>query len=353
MGGVSLRDALRMILEPSEFAKYVKLPRRRRERLLRGASGLEPCELPYLPSRRSIGCELPLVVNSVGLGGLAHLRQSQFGPARRSLVTANRVSVREGLSSRLLSQLAIPHVLAPDLVHTIRGDGPALVARAQPLIDPGAPTAVVQFSEAAVHGLNARDVAQALLRSRVLMDHAIKFFPAGSAPGHDRLSLYEAVCDELVRAAPGLEVSILRGAHPLEKAGVIAAANLVIGTSLHVMILAIAFDVPHVGLILPKLTCYADTWGDLYPYGASIMELSETVPYALRLADEASMPSLGSRLASRAQANLQTALVALHGKPTGHCQDGDARRAFVEMHSARGYRERIGFALHRLRTPLA
>ena len=200
--------------------------------------------------------------------------------------------MRDQGSSRLLSDLGVEHRLLPDAVHALGVLDPAER-------DPRAETAIVQISSARLRMLGHARVARALTRSPQLAGRPVHLLLAGTATGHDAVRDYELVA----RAAPGVE--ILRERRPWELVDHIRRARVVIGTSLHVRIVAAAYGVPRVSLAKPKPTRYARLWDPGMPFGVELGELDAAVEAALERAARPEAAEHAQRLALAAHENLE------------------------------------------------
>src|SRR5690606_41580614 len=102
-------------------------------------------------------------------------------------------------------------------------------------------------------------------RSPRLVEAKLRFVLAGTASGHDSVADYEQVIAHLTELAPRVDVDIASERRPYDLVDRIAGAGLVIATSLHVRIVACAYDVPRVSLARPQPTQYARTWAPELP----------------------------------------------------------------------------------------
>ena len=85
----------------------------------------------------------------------------------------------------------------------------------------------------------------------------------------------------------------------------IRRARVVIGTSLHVRIVAAAYGVPRVSLAKPKPTRYARLWDPGMPFGVALGELDAAVEAALARASRPEAAEHAERLALAAHENLE------------------------------------------------
>ena len=168
--------------------------------------------------------------------------------------------------------------------------------------DPGSRLAVVQLSGAALRTLGHAEVAAALAGSRALRGLRIRLVAAGVARGHDSLADYALLMDELRRIDRGIDVAIAHERRPLAVVDRLRSARVVIGTSLHVRIIAAAYGVPRVTLTRPKASRYAETWDPDMPHDVSLGALDGAV--AAALAEGARPAAHAAALARRAHEHL-------------------------------------------------
>jgi hypothetical protein len=290
VGRVDLRRAYKMSASPEAWAEFEAAPEARQRALLARATGGAPPLSPYIP----LASEYPrnagavTVLNSVGIVG-----------ARRAAIAALRnataVAVRDDSSSALLTELGIAHRLVPDAVHAISRQYPAER-------DAGADTAIVQISSARLRMLGHARVGRALARSPQLRGRPVRLLLAGTATGHDAVEDYEAV----VRAARGADVAIVADRRPLALVEHIRRARVVVGTSLHVRIVAAAYGVPRVSLSKPKPTRYARLWDAEMPFDVALDELDDAAAAAIARAATPAAAEHADRLSRAAHENLET-----------------------------------------------
>lgn len=287
-GGTSMSDAHRMASPVN--AEY------RADAASQSAS-------PYLPrpTRYEATTTVPYVVNSVGVSAIAGLHGARRTEALTALREASFLSVRENTSSLALRRERIPHVVAPDLVHT-------LPIHFQPDGDPQRDIALVQSKESLIRRVGVEHFARGIADSKSLMSYSVRLFSAGEAQGHDSTKLLHEVADQILRVRPGATVSVSSAVSALDKASEIARAGLWVGTSLHGYIISTAFSVPRVGLWLPKLRQYSDSWGVPFPSNAKLSQLESAVS-AARLSHRRNPGAkIADILALRADQNMRHAV---------------------------------------------
>ncbi|ODT42414.1 MAG: hypothetical protein ABS62_03150 [Microbacterium sp. SCN 70-200] len=312
VAGVAMYAAYGMLGTLQQSAGFSDAPRRVRRRIIRDESGARLTDLAYLPrmSSRGVLRPLPLVVNSVGLSGIRSLQRDMRASAETALREADFVSVRDKSSSALLDELGVPHRLAPDLVHTLRLDHETWASPQARETARHSGHVIVQMSEAVLSG-RTDELANALLDAPALAGRELRFLPAGTAPRHDSIELYAAVIQAMKSRNPALDASVSTAVSALEKAREIATSSLVLGTSLHAMIISMSFDVPHVGLEIEKVARYASAWTDPMPTRVRINDLSSAVDRALALEARSRDASTGVKLAHAAANNMQDAISAI------------------------------------------
>ena len=272
VGAVDPVRAYRMSAPPREYRRYARGSARRRAALLRRATGGVPMLSPYIPSPldhpRNAGAIS--VLSSVGLSGVRGIEDEARREALFALLRGQTfISVRDRGSSRLLERLGIEHALAPDAVHALGVLWPAER-------DPGAGVAVVQISSAILRQLGHAEVGARIAASRELRGRPVRLLLAGTATGHDTVADYEA----LMRHAPGVDLEILEGRRPLDVVDQIRSARVVVGTSLHVRIIAAAYGVPRVTLSRWKPTQYARAWDADMPFDVGLDDLDAAIAAA-------------------------------------------------------------------------
>jgi Polysaccharide pyruvyl transferase len=296
VGRVDVTRAYRMSARPRAWRRYERRSEAARARILCRAAGGPPPPSPYipLPAAYPRNAGTPAVLNSVGIAGVRGIEPGRREAVVAALRGAAAIAVRDRGSSRLLSDLGIEHRLLPDAVHALGVLEPAER-------DPRAETAIVQISSARLRLLGHARVARAIARSPQLARRPVRLLLAGTATGHDAVRDYEAV----VRAARGADVQILRERRPAALVDHIRRARVVIGTSLHVRIVAAAYGVPRVSLAKPKPVRYARLWDPDMPFGVGLAELDAAVEAAVARARRPEAAEHAQRLSLLAHDNLE------------------------------------------------
>jgi polysaccharide pyruvyl transferase WcaK-like protein len=296
VGRVDLRRAFRMSATEEEWRAFGASPEAEQLAIMRRAVGGAPMVSPYipLPSEYPRNAGALTVLNSVGIAGVRGVAPVRREALIAGLRGASAITVRDGGSSRLLTDLGIDHRLAPDAVHALG------------VLDPfersgGEDTAIVQISNARLRMLGHANVGRTLAASPALRGRPVRLLLAGTATGHDTVDGYEQVA----RAARGLDVEILDERRPLALVDHIRRARVVVGTSLHVRIVAAAYGVARVSLAKPKPTRYARLWDAEMPFNVAVEDLDDAVEAALARAETAEAAEHAARLALAAHENLE------------------------------------------------
>ena len=311
---------------PRAYRRYLRGSARRRAAILRRAVGGAPVVSPYIPAPVDypLNAGVVTVLNSAGLAGLRHADPEH----RRHVVSVLRgqtfVAVRDRASSDFLARRGIAHRLVPDAVHALGVLAPAERDR-------DSDVAIVQASRSALHRLGHATVAARLAASPQLRGLKLRLLPAGTAPGHDSVADYEALARQLRRAAPRADVAILETRRPLELVDHIRRARVVIGTSLHVRIVASAYGVPRVTLAKRKPTEYARTWDSDMPFDVSLAGLDHAIEAAVARAGRPESAARSDELARRAHEHLAgladgVMTMARTQTPADAAKRADARR---------------------------
>ena len=103
---------------------------------------------------------------------------------------------------------------------------------------------------------------------------------------------------------------MLEDRRPLALVDHIRRARVVIGTSLHVRIVAAAYGVPRVSLAKPKPTRYARLWDPDMPFDVALEQLDAAIAAALARAERPEAAEHAAGLSRAAHENLE-ALAAL------------------------------------------
>ena len=276
IGSIDLRRAYRLSAAPEALARFDRANPLTRARILRRAVGGVRVEAPYIPDLTPGALT---IVNSAGLSGIRWLPAGRRDRLTALLRTRSSISVRDGASSRVLTNAGIEHDLAPDAVHAVNRLWPGER-------DPRSDVAVVQVSRGILAQLRLERLADALAASPTLAKLRIRFLLAGTANGHDAAEDLERLAAAVRRAAPGRDIALLEARRPRELVEEIRRAKVVVASSLHVRIVAAAFGIGRVSLARPKTTRYARTWDADMPFDVGPDGLDAAVARAIARAEE-------------------------------------------------------------------
>ncbi len=276
IGSIDLRRAYRLSAAPEALARFDRANPLTRARILRRAVGGVRVEAPYIPDLTPGALT---IVNSAGLSGIRRLPAGRRDRLIALLRTRSSISVRDGASSRFLTNAGIEHDLAPDAVHAVNRLWPGER-------DPRSDVAVVQVSRGILAQLGLERRADALAASPTLAKLRIRFLLAGTANGHDAAEDLERLAAAVRRAAPGRDIALLEARRPRELVEEIRRAKVVVASSLHVRIVAAAFGIGRVSLARPKTTRYARTWDADMPFDVGPDGLDAAVARAIERAEE-------------------------------------------------------------------
>ena len=276
IGSIDLRRAYRLSASPEALARFDRANPLTRARILRRAVGGVRVEAPYIPDLTPGALT---IVNSAGLSGIRWLPAGRRDRLIALLRTRSSITVRDGASSRFLTNAGIEHDLAPDAVHAVNRLWPGER-------DPRSDVAVVQVSRGILAQLGLERLAAAIAASPALAALRIRLLLAGTANGHDAAEDLERLAALVRRAAPGRDVALLEARRPRELVEEIRRAKVVVASSLHVRVVAAAFGIGRVSLVRPKTTRYARTWDADMPFDVGPDGLDAAVARAIARAEE-------------------------------------------------------------------
>ncbi|GAA4725200.1 hypothetical protein GCM10023350_04590 [Nocardioides endophyticus] len=300
IGGTTLESALRMSKSPAEYAAFRAADPVDKRALMRAALHGAELASPYIPTPGAFGRNAAAisVLNSVGIAGARglapHVREEVFEVLR----TTDVVSVRDRESSDFLSRIGVRHTLAPDVVHAI-----SLLEPYDP--DPGSDVVVVQFSTRLLRRFGHERLARELVGSAHLGGLRIRLLMAGAASSHDSVEDLERVAEHVRALDAGREVEVLTDRRPLDIVHQIREARVVIGTSLHVRIIAAAYGLPRVTMRRAKPTRYATHWDAQMPFDVRIEDLGDAIGAALAAGTRAEVRAGSERLSRLADENVR------------------------------------------------
>lgn len=245
-----------------------------REEVLSEATGTKVRDSAYMPrpSSHKGSAAAAFVLNSVGLSAIGRVGGARRAALDATLREATFISVRDARSHSFLTSVGIEHLFVPDLAHLVSD-----VYEPNRIDDA---YALVQVPEFAVKAHGADNWARSIAESLTGTGLGIRFFMAGTAPGHDTVTTAE----RLAEVASGMlgndvTVSTARGVWP--RVDEIANASLWLGGSLHGRIISSSYGVPRVSIGSRKTDAYAASWDSGMPFGATPDNVSHAVSTAL------------------------------------------------------------------------
>jgi hypothetical protein len=299
VGGTDLRSAFRMSAAPDLYREYQRSSPAGRDEILRRAVGDVHVASPYIPSLASYprNAGAISVLNSVGVSGIRGAERYRREELIALVRAGTLISVRDKESSTYLTELGIEHRLIPDAVHAISVLRPAER-------NPDSDVAIFQASRSILTGLGHANVAAALVGSSHLDGLRIRLLMAGTAAGHDSVADFEQVIAHAKRIDPGVDIEILAERRPFDLCDRMREARVVIGTSLHVRIIACAYGIPRVTLSRTKPTRYARVWDPHMPFDVSLAGLDAAVGAAMEAAERPEVIARSRELSQLAHDNL-------------------------------------------------
>jgi len=224
------------------------------------------------------------------------------------------VTVRDQWSLDQLATLGIHADLAPCVVSLM----PRLLAA--PTVDD--PPLVLQLADH-VDGALVDAVIQEVADLATSRAWPVVVIVAGLAAGHDSLS---GAARHVARLrAAGCRADLMSGVAPLATCATVAGASLVVSSSLHLRILAMAYGVRRMSLAAVKADRYVSTWDDGGAHASRADEVSAALADAVRV-DDGTLLAVARR-SEEAAGRAVEALSGLFGASTGGPVADDERRA--------------------------
>ena len=248
--------------------------------------------MPYVVERDAVAPSGRLIFNAVGGVEWTTLSAAQRGEVKAALSQADWVSVRDHVTQATLHAEGIDVPLCPDpavMVAACCGD----VIRTHQQQD--AVQAMLQafpqgylacqFSADFGDDATLDSLAQGVSRVLAATGLGLVLFRAGAAPWHDDPALYEQLQQRLSAGRTRFFTSL----HLWDICALIAASRGVVGSSLHARIVALAYGLPRVSLLLPqqgprpdKRTAFTETWEPLaLPRSVAAGQIEAAVMQAL------------------------------------------------------------------------
>ncbi|WP_158769088.1 polysaccharide pyruvyl transferase family protein [Paraglaciecola sp. L1A13] len=224
-------------------------------------------EFPYIPPKSVFKHKIKLAFNTVG-GGISGLSVKDQTDVTNRLKSADYISVRDKRTQHNLES-KIDAVLYPDSVFLISEliSSDFLNKEISPSIKDVKDKPYFCF-QASPHkvGSEVGEVVDALIQIAKLRNEKIVLLPIGYASGHDDVYYLRQIQKRL--EGEGL---LLQDLNVWEIMYTIKNASLFIGTSLHGIITAMAFNVPHFGLNpnISKVNSFLKDWS-IFPFNRSM-----------------------------------------------------------------------------------
>ncbi|HHT5678567.1 TPA: polysaccharide pyruvyl transferase family protein [Raoultella planticola] len=241
-------------------------------------------DYPYIPNKRSFKNNVKVIYNTVG--GNPPVTE------KHNIISADYVSVRDDRTLKYLSNFCAPR-LVPDSVlmasAVIDDDFFSTVVRKEIRDKIGHDFISVQACPYKVD-FTAAQMAKELERAVETHSVNVVLLPIGYASGHD-----DAIFLEKVNACANNKFILLSDLNVWEIMFVISKSQAYFGTSLHGVITAMSFIVPHFSINeqIEKLTSFLHTWS-VYPYNKPISMFDMTE--ALSLSEEKNTSDLKDAL---------------------------------------------------------
>lgn len=219
----------------------------------------------YIPDMKIYkkNIETPLIIQSVGL---RHILVGDIDN-RNLLTRAKKLVVRDSLSYELCRDNKVNATLSPDVVHSL----PRFYEPNVHAVESGI---LIQIKESTLKEYKKSDIKKILREVGALYSEPILLFAAGTANGHDSLELYQSFVKEL---EDDIKIKVITTRDPLRLVDYIAAAKVVIGTSLHVRVLASSYGVPRIALCNEKTAKYASEWDNKWPSDIDVMDIPKAL----------------------------------------------------------------------------
>lgn len=250
--------------------------------------------MPYVVGRDALAPGGRLIFNAVGGVEWDALSAAQRGEVKAALQQADWLSVRDHVTRAALRAEGIDAPLCPDPAVMVAECFGETIRRHQ---DQAAVKAILdvfpqgylacQFSAEFADDASLDALAQGLSNVAAATGLGVALFRASSAPWHDNPALYE----KLQRRLPPGTAQQLPSLHLWDICALIAASRGVLASSLHGLIVALAYGLPRVSLTPPqqgarpdKRAAFAETWEpDAVPRSVAVDRIAPALMQALAL----------------------------------------------------------------------
>lgn len=265
VGGVTIRDANRMLMDEAFERTYMSVSKEI-ENLYNKSMCFEPSYVTaaYIPN--SISANSEFILLSSGLSSLENLPLKVMTDAIESLKRYKRIWVRDKSSHIFCNNHKIISVLQPDLVHSI---SKIYKKKSKQKIEKS--YIAFQMSKEYIEKNSVGEIIDSISKIIKLTNKKIILFAAGTAPYHDSIALYE----EIKKGVDDKRLTLNKERDPLSIVRLIANSDAVVGTSLHVRIVAISYNIPRISLDIKKVSQYCGYWDENFPFNINIKDVSD------------------------------------------------------------------------------
>lgn len=276
-----------------------------REAIIEGYAGGVPLTNPYIPSPivhpRNAGTIQ--VINSIGMSSILDTRSRIITPRLRGgnieiLRNASLISVRDKRTSQLFDLLGIEHRLAPDLVHAISFHEPCDR-------NLSSDTLIFQISTDEVDRFGLEDIARIIIDSESAYRFRIRVMVTGTSRRRNMIEISRELVHYIRRNLRSVDIDFVEDRDPLQLVEHIRSAAVVVGTSLHLRIVASSYHIPRVNFENAKVDRYAAFWDAQMPYGVTLPKFDEAVRVALSKEGDGEVIAQSNHLSKLAQENME------------------------------------------------
>ncbi|GLX77580.1 hypothetical protein tinsulaeT_09200 [Thalassotalea insulae] len=216
-------------------------------------------EFPYLPSQEAFRNKIKVIYNTVG-GDLQNLSNVELKDVVRRLNSSDYLSVRDIRTEKELSQLNIQTHLSPDSAYIMSDlftDGELVSKVKNELIVCTASEYIVFQAAPAKVACDIETLSTIISNLYQETNKKVLLLPIGYASGHDDYYLLKKINAVLTK-----ETILVHDLNVWEIMYVIKHASMFFGTSLHGVITAMSYGVPHFGINpnITKLNAFLSDW---------------------------------------------------------------------------------------------
>ena len=236
-------------------------------------------EFPYIPDKSKLPANIKVLYNTVG-GGVKHLKPNEFKEVKQRLESCDYISVRDERTLIELRELKLNDklALAPDSAYLMSDliDDDFLLTKISQTLKTELPTEYIVFQAAPNKiGCEFERLCSEIRMMAQEQQRKVVLLPIGYASGHDDYILLAKINKKLPE-----QTILLNELNIWEIMYVIKNASVFLGTSLHGVITAMTFNVPHFGINkkIAKLDSCLKKWS-VFPYNQcySADEMSQLI----------------------------------------------------------------------------